>query len=246
MQRRGLSQEGLKLIACFTMLIDHIGATFVLKALSQATGATKVELLELYNVLRAVGRLSFPIYCFLLVEGTSYTRDSRKYAIRLLVCALLAELPYDLMRYGRITFEHQSVMLTLLLGFMMLTVMKKCPNALLKLLLVLPFAAVAQQLHTEYGWKGIAVIGVFAFSRDFPYKYVWQFFCLWCIFSPDHLMMFNWLDGFKYKIQELCVFALVPIALYDGHKSTNSRLVQWMFYLFYPVHLMVIHLVSRL
>lgn len=246
MQKQGLSQEGLKIIACITMLIDHIGATFVLNAYYQATGTARMEILELYRTFRIIGRLAFPIYCFLLVEGSFHTRDPRRYAIRLLTGVLLAELPFDLAFYGRITLEHQSVMITLLLGFIMLQVMKKCPDPLMKLLLIVPFALAAEGLHTDYGWKGIAVIAVFAFTHEMPYKYIWQFFALWCIFSPDHLMMFNWLNGFQYQIQELCVFAVVPIALYDEHELTKSKLIQRIFYLFYPVHLALLYLISKI
>ena len=72
-KKQGLSQEGLKLIACVTMLIDHIGAAFVP-----------------WMWLRMVGRIAFPIYCFLLAEGAFYTRNPRRYGARLAVGALLA------------------------------------------------------------------------------------------------------------------------------------------------------------
>ena len=85
MQKRGLSQEGLKLIACATMLLDHIGAVIVMDCFENATGANKSALLDLYEMLRMVGRLAFPIYCFLLVEGSTYTRNSKRYGMRLLI-----------------------------------------------------------------------------------------------------------------------------------------------------------------
>ena len=56
MEKRGLSQEALKAIACVTMLLDHIGSIFV-------SGYT----------LRIIGRIAFPIFCFLMAEGAYYT-----------------------------------------------------------------------------------------------------------------------------------------------------------------------------
>ena len=97
----GLSQEGLKLIACVTMLIDHIGAVFFPYAIG----------------LRIIGRISFPIYCFLLAEGVHHTRSPLKYGLRLLLVAVISELPYDFLFYGRFTWLRNSVMVTLLLGF---------------------------------------------------------------------------------------------------------------------------------
>ena len=89
MERKGLPQEGLKLIACITMLIDHIGAVFFPSLI----------------LLRIIGRLSFPIYCFLLAEGAAHTKHAPRYALRLLLCALISELPYDLAFSGKLTLD---------------------------------------------------------------------------------------------------------------------------------------------
>jgi len=244
MPKRGLSQESLKMIACITMLIDHIGATIVLDCFYRAAGAEKAMLLELYNGLRIIGRLAFPIYCFLLVEGISHTRNPKRYGLRLLIGALLSEIPYDLAFYGGINLQEQSVMITLLLGFVMLLAIRKVPQLILKLLLVIPFALAAKAMHTDYGAKGILVIAAFAFTRELPRKHLWQFFLLWFIFSPNHLMMLNWLSGFKITIQEWASLSVVSLALYSGHKLTDNRILQWGFYLFYPVHLLILYLIG--
>ena len=245
MKTRGLSQEALKTIACITMLLDHIGATIVLNCVYRATGTDRALWLDIYEALRTMGRLSFPIYCFLLVEGAFHTKNPWRYGLRLLTGAILAEIPFDLAFYDKITWAHQSIMVTLLLGFLMLEIMKKCPN-LLKLLLVIPFAFAAGKLGTDYGAKGIMLIAVFAFTRGMKYKTLWQFLGIWYVFSPDHRMMFNWLGGIRWTIQELAVFAVVPIALYSGKKATNNKLLQWVFYLFYPVHLTILYLIGSL
>ena len=246
MEKRRLSQEGLKIIACVTMLIDHIGAILVLECFYRATGDAKGTLLDIYEALRIIGRLAFPIYCFLLVEGVFHTRSPKQYGLRLLVGAFLSELPYDFAFYGGINWANQSVMVTLLLGFLMLESMKKCPHLLLKLLAVVPFAFVAEKLGTDYGAMGIMVIAVFACTRDMKHKHLWQFLGIWFVFSPNHLMLLNWLGGIHWTIQEWAVLAVVPIALYNGSKATNSKLLQRAFYLFYPVHLAVLYLIGSL
>lgn len=246
MQKRGLSQEALKLIACVTMLLDHIGAVIVLDCFENATGSNRGALLDLYEMLRIIGRVAFPIYCFLLAEGAAHSRNSKRYGLRLLIAAVLSEIPYDLAIYGTITWRHQSVMITLLLGFLMLEVMKRCPRLLQRLLVIAPFAWLTQWMNTDYGAEGIFVIALFALARRLPHRAVWQFFGLWCIFSPSHLMALNWLGGFSVTIQELAAFAVVPIMLYDGRKATKSKVIQWVFYLFYPAHLLVLHWIGRL
>ena len=136
MQKKGLSQEGLKLIACITMLLDHIGAVVVMAWFENSSGANKGLLLDLYEMLRVIGRLAFPIYCFLLVEGSVHTCDPKRYGLRLLIAAVLSEIPYDLAIYGGISWQNQSVMVTLLLGFLMLRVMDRLGKFPWKLLAV--------------------------------------------------------------------------------------------------------------
>ena len=246
MQIQRLSQERLKLIACITMLLDHVGATVVLECFYETTGESKAQLLQVYEVLRTVGRLAFPIYCFLLAEGAYHTHNPNRYALRLFVGAVLAEIPYDLALYGEIAWDHQSVMVTLFLGFLMLEVIKKTPRMVLKLLAIVPFALLADQLSTDYGSSGILVIALFALTRELPYRGLLQFLGIWCIFSPNHLMALNWLGGFSVTIQEMAALAALPIALYSGQKSISNKAVQWAFYLFYPVHLLVLYLVGTI
>ena len=201
-------------------------------------------LLDLYEILRLIGRLAFPIYCFLLVEGSVHTRDPKRYVLRLLIAALLSEVSYDLAIYGALTRHHQSVMVTLLLGFLMLEVQKKYPASVWELLAIVPFAVLAEWMHTDYGAEGICVIALFALTRELPRRSLLQFFGLWCIFSPNHLMALNWLGKFSITVQEWAVFAVVPIAFYDGRKVTRNKALQWAFYLFYPAHLLVLYLIG--
>ena len=217
-----MPQEGLKGIACLTMLADHIGAV-----LWPGTG------------LRIVGRMAFPIYCFLLVEGAFHTRDGAKYALRLFIGALLAELPFDLMLSGQLNWGYQSVMVTLLLGFFMVEAMKRVPGGW-KVALVLPFYVLAELLRSDYGGDGILTVAVFALARNAPYGKLLQLV---------GLALINW-SGYQVwygiPVQGFALAALAPIWLYSGRKLTRSRGVQWAFYLFYPAHMLVIWLVTLL
>ena len=235
------SQEGLKLLACVTMLIDHFAAVLLLELFPMSN-----QTVDLYYILRIIGRFAFPIYCFLLVEGTHYTRSPRRYALRLAIGAILSELPYDLAFYGGWTMAHQSVMVTLLLGFGALEAMKRCPKPWQKLLVWIPFAVTAELLHTDYGADGVMLITLFALTRELPHRWLWQALGIWFVFSPGHAMFLYWLGGISLSVQEHAILAAIPLALYSGEKRSVSKALQWAFYLFYPVHLTVLYLWSIL
>lgn len=225
----GISQEGLKIIACVTMLVDHIGATMV------------PEL-----TLRMIGRVAFPIFCFLLAEGAHYTRDPKKYTLRLAIGAILSEMPFDLALFGGVTLDYQSVMVTMLLGFGALIAMQRVDRMYLKCLVVLPFALAAELLRTDYGGAGVLLIALFGLTRELRHSWIYQLIGM--IFICGVLMpgLEIRLFGIPMGIELLAVGAMVPIALYSGQKHTRSRAVQWGFYLFYPVHLTVLYLLGIL
>lgn len=225
-KQKGLTQEGLKLIACVTMLIDHIGAVFV----------------PGYS-LRVIGRLAFPIYCFLLAEGMARTRNVKKYGIRLALGAVLSELPFDLLFFGGLTFARQSVMVTLLLGYLMTLWMRAMPK--LRMLSVFICAAAAELLGTDYGAMGVLMIALFVLTRERGDRLAIQTLGVaalcWLIGGM------GWQIGPVYvPLQIFGVLAMIPIYFYNGQKSTVSPGVQWGFYLFYPVHLAVLLLIKTL
>ena len=226
MKRRGLSQEGLKLIACVAMTMDHGAAVL---------GAGYLP----YMFLRGVGRIAFPIYCWLLAEGAHYTRSEGRYALRLGLGFLLSEIPFDLALFGGITWQHQNVFLTLLLGFGAMTAMKRIGNPFLRLFFLLPFSLVADLMRTDYGGYGVAMIGLLFLVRGLPHR-------KWCAFAVIGLCCamipsigFS-LGGLTVSLELLGILAAVPIALCTGRKRTHSKAVQWAYLLFYPAHLAVL------
>ena len=231
MRKRFLPQEVLKLIACATMLLDHFGAVIV-------PSLPIPNMVQVYYACRILGRLAFPIYCFLLVEGMAHTRSPLKYILRLGVGILLAELPFDYALEGHFCWAYQSVMVTLTLGAVMLLCMGKTEKKGLKLLLVLPFAVLAELAKSDYGGWGIAMIAVFALFDRLSLQGAGIFLVNACMESAA-ISLF----GIPVSVQLFAVFAMVPIALYSGSKLSRSRAVQWGFYLFYPVHLLILWLI---
>ena len=133
--KRGISSAMLKNIAVVTMLIDHIGAVIVARLLVRnglyeamvnqeaytAWMGQNGGMYGIYMAMRIIGRLAFPIYCFLLVEGFYHTRSRAKYAGRLFLFALLSEVPFDLAFSRRMwDFSSSNVFITLLFGLLVI------------------------------------------------------------------------------------------------------------------------------
>ena len=221
----------LKLIAICTMFIDHLGYTLFPGDLW----------------LRCVGRVAFPIFCFLIAEGCVYTQDRRKYALRLLAFALLSEIPFNLMNSGAVWDSyHQNVLWTLLTGALVCWLIDwalKNRRALAFVLTALVMAAaffLLERLNTDYGGWGMLLVVMFYGVHRAPggavSKMIAQLFGL-TFFSLAAM-------GGYVSIELWSLVALVPIWLYNGQRGFSPKAVQYGFYAFYPVHILVLSLIA--
>lgn len=117
---KGITGSTLKMIAIITMFIDHTAAVILERMLYMQRFSSQTAY-TVYIIMRLVGRLGFPIFCFLLIEGFCHTRNVKKYACRLFLFALLSEIPFDLGFRGSIFYrQYQNVFFTLLIGLIVL------------------------------------------------------------------------------------------------------------------------------
>lgn len=224
-----LNGNALKLIAIVTMLIDHIGAAILetgilgQTVLSQEAQGTYYAL---DMMLRMIGRISFPIFCFLLLEGFYHTKDVKKYALRLLAFAFISEIPFDLAFYDSwVYMGHQNIYFTLFLGLVAMAALERCGTNLWKKAAVVAAACVAAVcLRTDYDVIGVCLILVFYALR---YQPVMQ-----TVFGSLYLAGIGpW----------PAIFAFIPIRLYNGQRGKWN--LKYIFYAFYPVHLAVLWVV---
>lgn len=245
--RKGLTGSTLKIIAMATMLIDHIGAAVLARMLLAAQAdpedianyakvaewtASWSEIYNIYMALRMIGRIAFPIFCFLLVEGFRHTHNPRKYAIRLFLFAAISEIPFDLAFSSKVLeFEHQNVFFTLAIGLVTMIIYKRVEEKeykkpfvrlVLQIATGLAGACAAELLHTDYGMLGVLVILLFYIMRQ---NRMHQIVCGMVLFAEN---MTAW-------------FAFLPILGYNGKRGWN---VKWIFYAFYPVHLLILYGIS--
>lgn len=206
MKEKGLSGSTLKIIAIISMLIDHIGAILLIGH-------------PYYSLCRNIGRIAFPIFCFLLVEGFFHTHDVKKYSIRLLLFALISEIPFDLaFSHTAINPYYQNVFLTLVIGLFVMYGLEHCQIPLWRMLIILAGMAVATLLHTDYSWKGIAAIVVLYCMKENRINQ-----------AVAGALTFSW--------EPPAMLAFLPIYFYNGKRGISLK---YLFYAFYPAHLLVL------
>ncbi|MBQ6249457.1 MAG: TraX protein [Oscillospiraceae bacterium] len=218
--------SALKTMAVVSMIIDHVAFVLVQR---MAVGHTYIlgSSLTLYSLMRCIGRLAFPIYCFLLVEGFVHTHDRRRYGLRLLSFAAISEIPWNLVHTGRLLYERQNVFFTLALGFIALCLAEGLEkDAEHRALYALGLAAVvAAGLwgRMDYGAVGVGIILMMYVLRERAVLRAAAGVCL----LPN-----TWIAG----------LAFVPIALYNGKRGfIRSKTAQIAFYAVYPVHLLLLY-----
>ena len=214
----GLSGSALKVIAMISMVIDHIA----LYLLEHGT--------VLYETMRCIGRIAFPVFAFLIAEGFIHTRSRYRYFFTLLGFAVISEIPWYLLNGADGT---HNVMFTLALGVVTLMVLENLLQRSLAqgFLWTLGMAGLASWLSVDYEWMGILIIVIFyifnGYGHSFPYSKGMQFFCTFT------LMMHYEVIG--------AVMACIFLYLYNGKRGfIQGSIVKYGFYAFYPIHLVFV------
>lgn len=228
----------LHIIAMTLMLCDHIWAT-VYRA----------------EWLNCIGRMAFPIFAFLCVEGYLHTKDIKKYILRMFIFACISEIPFNLMYAGSIRFPlHQNVLWTFLFALIGLYLLEKCINKkkwwsymMISIIILLSFI-IGYITMIDYHGIGILTVYVFyLFRKRHPVNMFLQFLCLF-VFNNygfnGHIYYLN-IFGVTLEIarQSFALLALIPIWLYNGKQGHYNRKVKYCFYAFYPLHLLILGII---
>ena len=226
---RFISNSGLKCIALVTMLTDHYASAFL-----QNDQTVFLSLfghkLTVYTLLRIIGRLAFPIYAFLIVEGLRYTRNRKAYAIRLLVFAIISEIPWNLLHTGSFLYQRQNVFFTLLLGYLGLWVIDSIKNGekrLKKIGILFALFLISVILRADYGCTGFGFILLLGLLDNHP---VYRAVVGSCFLSS------TWQAG----------LAFIPIAFYNGQRGfIRNKFLKLLFYVIYPLHMIILFLIKK-
>lgn len=226
---RVLSGSMLKLIAVITMFIDHSAGILYreLDCLQSTLFLLGEKEITLYFILRKIGRLAFPIFCFLITEGFAHTKNPKRYCLRLLVFAVLSEIPFNLMLGNRMFYSaRQNVYFTLLFGVLLIYCFEAIKNEVLQVFCMGLIAAGAAVLDADYGLRGALLPLLLYVLRALP--------------AAQTILAYPLLSG------GVAAFAaFIPIHMYNGQRgfiqSTRMKLI---FYWFYPVHILFLLMIK--
>lgn len=242
LKKLDISSAALHLLAMLFMLCDHMWATIV----------------PGNNWLTCIGRLAFPMFAFMIVEGYFHTGNLRKYVLRLLVVALLSEIPFNLMYSSSWIFPfHQNVIWTLFMGLGCVH-LNECVRKKGKTLLYFFTAAVTALIgfllgmitFVDYNGVGVLTVLVFYFFRERKWwSLLGQVILLYYlnveVLSGLYYDVVVWEFHFQLVQQGLALLALIPIWLYRGRQGYHSKVFQYVCYGFYPVHMLLLYLLRN-
>ncbi len=232
----GFTGNQLKMIALIFMLCDHIGYVLIENGvlygqnpmywdLALKTAAGQRWYLAA-RVLRTIGRLSFPIFAFLIVEGVTHTGNIRKYLCRLVLFAALSEIPFDLAIKGVWYYpEYQNVMITLALGAMSIAAMQKWHKLplFLRFLVAAVFCAAAYYLKSDYGAAGVLMISAMYMVRE----------------DKKAVLIAGAVIAAAESIEYACVSAFSFLFIYFYNGKRGELPMKYFFYAAYPLHLLL-------
>ena len=220
LERESLMKENivtsfvLKIIAVITMTMDHYSKI--------ADGPEWFSL---------VGRVSFPLFAFLIGEGFRYTKDRKKYFYRIFFYALFLQIP-DLLSIEK---YDGNIFFTLSFGILSLLILNNTKlNKFIKIILVIIIVVSAEMLTLDYGSYGVMIIIIFYLFRENNIMTAFSF-------TAVNIL---WISFFQMSATQLySIFVLPLIFLYNGKEGKKMKLF---FYLYYPLHLIVLYLLAEL
>ena len=236
-----LTSASLHVLAMAFMLLDHLWATVV----------------PGNEWMTCVGRLAFPIFAFMLVEGFFHTGSRKQYARRLFVWALLSEIPFNLMLSGRLFNPiHQNVLWTFLISFGLMTWIERVRSAkpwrrMIRFTLAFVAGLVIGTLTmVDYFGYGVAMVLIFYLARGNSWG------CKLVQLVGLYWINVKMMGGLVYEFEALgrlwvihqqgfALLSLIPIWLYKGKKGNSSRTFQYFCYAFYPAHMLILWLIAH-
>lgn len=220
---RKLSAYQIKIIAITAMLIDHMAWAFL--PLQSPSG----------QVMHLLGRITAPLMCFFVSEGFFYTRNLKKYILRMAFFAAVSAFAFSFFETGKFYIFNFGMVYTLLLGLLSLTVWHKTmlPDTI-KAIIILCLI----MLSTLGDCPIMGVLWVFMFGYIRNNKKT-QIICF--IFSTiAAYALFYMATPWYYGIYGIGMILAVPILLAYSGELGSTKNSKWLFYIFYPLHLFVL------
>ena len=225
-----INKNVLKLIAVVTMLIDHIGWIFYPNIV----------------IFRIIGRLAFPIYAFSIADGVKHTRNRKKYILNILIFAIISQVPYYLLTKK---LFRLNILFSFLISLLLITYIEKLrKNESIIYKICLFVVAISLIILTllawffdilPYGMLGIVLVLAFYFIKDEMLRNILAV-CILFGMSVVNCLKFGW--NFTNISQAFSIISILIICFYNNKKGKIN--LKYLFYFFYPVHLLIIYLLT--
>ena len=238
----GLNSFVLHLLAMVLMLADHLWAIGVP-----------------HDLLTWLGRLAFPLFAFMLVEGYFHTHNLKKYICRLLMTAVITEIPFNLLCSGGLFYPlHQNVIWTFLISLLCIHWIERARHRgklWLSVLVSVAASLLGFLLGTVtmvdyYGYGVLIALAFYFWHGRRWYHFVGQAVLLWYITweMMGGLVVPIQIGAWSFELskQGMSMLALIPIWLYNGKQGPYNRWIRYSFYMFYPLHMLILGLVQLL
>lgn len=224
-----LSGSMLKLFAIISMLIDHTAIVLgpEIAFMTMPFFAIGEKEITLYFIMRKLGRLAFPIFCFLVSEGAYHTKNIKKYGLGLLIFAAISEIPYNLMIGGKFIYhQSQNVYFTLFLGVLLIYLFENVKPEIIKAVFMLAVGILTILLRTDYGLRGVLLILLLYVLRNHA--------------AAQAILSYPLLSGGYAAFA-----AFIPINMYNGQRGfVKSKILKYGFYIFYPLHITLLLIIK--
>lgn len=222
-KKLSLNMSQLKAIAMFFMLVDHLAYVMIERGVGLGGGWYQID-----RIMRGMGRIAFPIFCFTIVEGFQKTSDVRAYLKRLILFALISEIPFDLAFRGSLfAMNYQNVFWTLAFGLAALMLWEdSLIPAWQRTLGLLACFFLPTMFHTDYSVYGVMTIFFMYLFRKEPLKM--------CMAGYIVLLL-------QSRSEVWAVFGFLLLLFYNGQRGKGNKAF---YYVFYPAHLLLLVLLK--
>ena len=228
----------LKYLAMFMMLLDHLWATIV----------------PGNDWMNYIGRLAFPIFAFQIVEGYFHTKDYKRYLKRLFIFALISEIPFNLMTSGSYIYPFgQNVIFTFIYGIVSIQAIEEIikhnhvVKNVVKVLLMMILSIIT---FPDYNLMGYLTVLLFYVTRNMQYAWLYQLtgmiYLNWYSFKGLTVYVEAFGKTITVLVQSFAVLSLLLIWQYNGKPGNQNPILRKFAYWFYPLHMLVIYLISRI
>lgn len=215
LNRIQFSGNTIKLVAIVAMVLDHVAWGFF----------------DTYSnvgiVFHLIGRITAPVMCFMIAEGSEKTRNVNRYTLRLLIFAFVSDAPF--MFFEENVYFH-NVMFTLLFGLLLIRCWSATDSDILKLVFTFSFCFIAMVMRTDWDFIGVLLCLTFWLFRKNP-RYQWI-----------SLLILTIVSAFRYRtfLQIGMLLSIPVIRFYSGERGKGGKFEKWFFYLFYPLQFIVL------